>query len=96
MQAHRRCLNIKNERVADVTRALAAATGESMTSAVEAAAREKLERMQAEGRHEPAHLVERRARIGRSVREMQRIAKNSGMTREQIDEDMWDDWGLPR
>lgn len=89
-------LNIKNERVVDVIRELAAVTGESMTSAVETAAREKLERMQAEGRYEPAHLVERRARIERSVREMQRIAKDSGVTREQIDEDMWDEWGLPR
>jgi antitoxin VapB len=50
-------LNIKNERVYELARELSAATGESMTGAIETALTERLERV----RHKVHRRDERRA-----------------------------------
>jgi antitoxin VapB len=55
-------LNIKNEKTHRLVRELARATGESMTSAVDKAVRERLERVR---RDRKGNLAERLLRIGR-------------------------------
>jgi len=55
-------LNIKNEKTHHLVRELARATGESMTSAVDKAVRERLERVR---RDKKGNLAERLLRIGR-------------------------------
>lgn len=56
-------MNIKNDETVDLARQLAALTGESMTSAVTVAVRERLDRLTSDA----AHRAERLLQIGRDV-----------------------------
>jgi len=62
-------LNIKNERVYDLARQLADATGASMTSAIENALEEKLDRM---SRHQQVSEDSRTAELNRLLDDMAR------------------------
>ena len=62
-------LNIKNERVYDLARQLADATGASMTSAIENALEEKLDRM---SRHRQVSEDSRTAELNRLLDDMAR------------------------
>lgn len=85
-------LNIKNERVHDLVRQLAAQTGQSMTSAIEDAVRRRLEEVN--GTRE-AEIARRRAAIDRVVASARLIPRTAKSTAEIMDE-MYDDRGLPR
>lgn len=81
-------LSIKNPTVLELTRELAAVLGTSQVSALEVALREKLER-------ELCGDDVRRERVLRDLREIRALA-GVGPTRQQIDDDLYDEWGLPR
>lgn len=80
-------LNIKNDEVQRLAKELALATGQSMTSAIEAALREKLYRM-----HRDRDIELRRA-------EVRRIVERGGPTPEGLTSDhsdLYDEIGLPK
>lgn len=82
-------MNIKNEQTHQLARELAALTGESVTAAVTAALRERLERV----RHERgASLTERLVAIGKDCAARLREPYRS------VDHDalLYDERGLPR
>lgn len=81
-------LSIKNPAVLDLTRELAGVLGTSQVGALEVALREKLER-------ERAGKDERRERIRRDLIEIRELVSDAP-TRQQVDDDMYDEWGLPR
>lgn len=83
-------LNIKSPSAVEAVRELAALTGESMTSAVERAAREQLKRDKAERALKPSE------RLADTIREMQEIFARDPRTREEIDDELYDEWGAPR
>lgn len=85
-------LNIKNERVHEMVRRLAALTGQSQTSAVEDAVRRRLDEMTAE--RETAEQARRR-RIHETIAHAQALP-DIGPTYEEIMDDMYDELGLPR
>jgi antitoxin VapB len=82
-------LNIKNEKTHRLVRELARATGESMTSAVEKAVRERLERVRGE---KDGGLAERLLKIGREC------AAHLKEPYKSIDHAdlLYDDKGLPK
>jgi len=84
-------LNIKNERVYELARQLADATGTSMTSVIESALEEKLERLR---RH---HAADTRARLA----ELDAIVARTAPALRDLPDDptafLYDeDSGLPR
>ncbi|MFT4135943.1 type II toxin-antitoxin system VapB family antitoxin [Microbacterium sp.] len=81
-------LSIKNPTVLELTRELAGVLGTSQVSALEVAVREKLER-------ELTKSDARRERVLRDLIQLRELA-SGGPTRQQIDDDMYDEWGLPR
>ncbi|WP_159501268.1 type II toxin-antitoxin system VapB family antitoxin [Microbacterium sp. 18062] len=81
-------LNIKNPAVLELTRDLARLLGTSQVGALEVALREKLAR-------EQAGDDVRREQIRRDLVEI-RERLRGGPTRQQIDDDLYDEWGLPR
>lgn len=81
-------LSIKNPTVLELTRELAGVLGTSQVGALEVAVREKLERELTKGDG-------RRERVLRDLIQLRELA-SGGMTRRQIDDDMYDEWGLPR
>lgn len=85
-------LNIKNERVHEMVRRLAELTGQSQTSAVEDAVRRRLEEME---QHSDAAEQDRRHRIRASIARLQALP-DIGPTYEEIMDDMYDEFGLPR
>jgi antitoxin VapB len=82
-------LNIKNEKTHRLVRELARATGESMTSAVDKAVRERLERVRGE---KDGGLAERLLKIGREC------AAHLKEPYKSIDHAdlLYDDKGLPK
>lgn len=82
-------LNIKNKEAQKLARELSKATGESMTTAVTEAVRERLERVRSE---HGAGLAERLLRIGKDcaphLKEPFRTADHAQL--------LYDDKGLPR
>ena len=62
-------LNIKNRRVYELARQLADATGTSMTSVIESALEEKLDRM---SRHQKVSEASRTAELNRLLEDMAR------------------------
>lgn len=85
-------LNIKNEEVHAAVRRLAEVLGVSQTSAVEVAVRAKLQELDGERQR-----LERNARIGAAVRELQEaVAHSDGPDLWEIAEDLYDpETGLP-
>ena len=84
-------LNIKNERVYELARQLADATGASMTSAIESALEEKLERM---GTHQKLADDARTSELTRLLDDM---ARRMGPVVDDPTADLFDEvTGLPR
>jgi antitoxin VapB len=82
-------LNIKNEKTHRLARELARITGESMTSAVEQAIRERLERLRA---HSKKGMAERLLEIGRDCAAHLKEPYKS----IDIDELLYDEKGMPK
>ncbi len=85
-------LNIKNTRTEELARQLAAATGESVTSAVTVALQERLDRLRTE---DAARVAERRARL----REIARDAAGRWVEPHRSGDHgdlLYDEAGLPR
>lgn len=81
-------LNIKNERVHDLVRELAKLTGQNQTSAVEMA----VVRMLAEERSERDDRAQRLLAIAdRAAAHM-----TDGLSREEMDDFLYDEYGLPK
>jgi antitoxin VapB len=79
-------LNIKSEKVHRLARKVAAETGTSMTSAIETALREKLERL--------AKRRDAEARIARVRRELDKLGPPpAGLSSDHSD--LYDEEGLP-
>jgi len=85
-------LNIKNEKVHELVRQLAALTGQSQTSAVEDAVRRRLDEVT---RADDEQVARRRAEIDAIVARMQRLP-DIGPSYDEIMDDMYDELGLPR
>jgi antitoxin VapB len=81
-------LNIKSPNVYEKAARLADLTGATMTSAIEAALEEALARHEAEVQDK----IERITALARDVKKH----LPPGLTREQIDREMYDEYGLPR
>lgn len=84
-------MNIKNEEAHRLARELAGLTGESVTAAVTAAVRERLERVRAQRRREPI-LADQLVAIGKEcaahLKEPYRSADHGEL--------LYDERGLPR
>jgi antitoxin VapB len=82
-------LNIKNEETHRLVKELSEKTGESMTTAVTIAVRERLDRVRAE---QGTGLAERLLAIGEHcARYVDEPFKST-----DIDELLYDEWGLPK
>lgn len=81
-------LSIKNPTVLELTRELAGLLGTSQVSALELALREKLTR-------ELAGDDARRERVRRELLELRALV-GEAPSRQQIDDDLYDEWGVPR
>jgi antitoxin VapB len=88
-------MNIKNAEAHRLARELAEITGESLTTAVTVAVRERLEREKTarRGGRKRDDLVERLMEIGRRTAPQFRAA---GITVENFDDFLYDEDGLPR
>ena len=86
-------MNIKNEETHRLARELAEVTGESLTTAVTVAVRERLERERRRASSNGDDLAERLMEIGRRAAPKFRAA---GITFENYDELLYDEDGLPR
>lgn len=85
-------MNIKNPEAERLARELAAATGESLTSAVTLAVRERLERVRADARGQlPAARLERILALGRAIAP----ALSEPWASRPHGELLYDDRGLP-
>jgi antitoxin VapB len=80
-------INIKNDETQQLTRELAALTGESMTTAVTVAVRERLDRVRNSG-------LTTEQRAAKILALGQQIAATAGPPRMNV-EDLYDDDGLP-
>ena len=91
-------LNIKNPRTVEAARSLARVTGLSVSAAVGAAVEEKLARVAPKPRFTEEEIAERMAAIDeiqRSVREAFKAAGERPPTKEEVDQMMYDEDGLP-
>lgn len=80
-------MNIKNEHVQRLAKQLAAETGETMTSAIQHALEERLERLRKD-----KDVAER-------IRRIDEILARSGPTPPGLTSDhsdLYDDWGMPK
>lgn len=81
-------LNIKNEETQRLSRELAGLTGETVTTAVTIALKERLDRLRGD-RDTPEHRAERMLRLGRQIA--------SAMPAHHMRPDeLYDEKGLPR
>jgi len=85
-------LNIKNERVHELVRRLAEATGQSQTSAIEDAVRRRLFEVEST---EAEHEIRRRARM-RAATERARRLPELGPTTDDVLRELYDESGMPR
>ena len=89
-------LNIKNERTVALVRQLAELTHQSQTSAIEEAVALRLAQLADAGQVSGAERA-RHARIERLVSQLQQIARaQPELTRDSLDDDLYDASGLPR
>jgi antitoxin VapB len=89
-------LNIKSATAEKAIRDLAAATGETLTEAVERAALERLARIQSDvrprtGQELLARLLPLLDRI-----ETERLAKNDRRSSKELQDELYDEHGLPK
>ena len=87
-----RTLNLKNPEVYRLAQELSEATGESMTEAVRLSLQERLDRVNGTREAE----IERRNRRMSELAAMIRERIPEGTTREDIDDLMYDEHGLPK
>lgn len=85
-------LNIKNAEAHRLARALAAETGESMTTAVTEALRERLNRIQAERNGSTEARAARIMELGKLLHD----SAPPGYWDQDFDELLYDDLGLPK
>lgn len=81
-------IQIRNEDVARDIRRLATLTGEAITDAVADAVREKLDRLESD-----SSLAARRKRVSELVASFAALPKTG---RRLTDDDLYDDYGLPK
>lgn len=86
-------LNIKRPETYELAKKLAARTGESLTDAVTKALEERLARLDDLRR---ANIEERMAKIREITRSYREAIGEPTPTLEEIDEEMYDEYGLPR
>jgi antitoxin VapB len=90
-------LNIKNSGVEGDVRRLAELTGESLTSAVQAAVREKIARLeQGENRHEPLEEHLAALRPLQAALKAQQLRADDPRTARQLIQELYDEHGLPK
>ncbi len=87
-----RTLNLKNPEVYRLAQELSEATGESMTEAVRLSLQERLDRVNGTREAEIERRIRRMSELAAMIRE--RIPE--GLTREGIDDLMYDEHGLPK
>jgi antitoxin VapB len=87
-----RTLNLKNPEVYRLAQELSEATGESMTEAVRLSLQERLDRVNGTREAEIERRIRRMSELAAMIRE--RIPE--GTTREDIDDLMYDEHGLPK
>lgn len=88
-------LNIKNPTTEANIRALAARTGESLTDAIDAAVREKLDRLKAvENEQSEQPLLERLRPLLDAIA-AERSAKGDTRTSKELLDELYDEHGLP-
>lgn len=80
-------MNIKNERVERLAKKLAAETGETMTSAIQVALEERLERL-----HRQRDVAEKKRRLREILDSLP--PPPPGVTSDHSD--LYDEWGLPK
>lgn len=91
-------LNIKNERTVALVRELADLTGESMTSAIEQAIAARLEALKAQREIENA-AREREARNAKArelLEDLRLHMPPSTLTAREMQNELYDEWGLPK
>jgi antitoxin VapB len=90
-------LNIKNPGVEADIRRLAELTGESLTSAVQAAVREKIARLQhGENRRETLEEHLTALRPLQAALKAQQLREDDPRTARQLIEELYDEHGLPK
>lgn len=91
-------LNIKNERTHALVRELAELTGQSQTSAVEAAVERYLQEIRARSAEcdEDRRREARRERIDRALQDLWAHTPPDPDFRREADEALYDEAGLPR
>lgn len=82
-------LSIKNKEVDDLVRKVCAITGESLTSAIEVALRERLDRLRQERHREVSEAV---AALHAAI---QAGGPVKSVSYRESDEALWDESGLP-
>lgn len=91
-------LNIKNPATEQAIRDLAARTGESLTDAIANAVREKLTRIEEDAARNTPTLEEYLARIRplQDALRAKQIDPNDTRTGEELTEELYDEYGLPK
>jgi antitoxin VapB len=89
-------LNIKSERAEVAIRELAAATGESLTEAIQKAAEERLARISTSRNRDKARSLMERLRPLQEIVAVERKRRRDTRTAKQIMDELYDDHGLPR
>ena len=89
-------LNIKSPEAETAIRKLAAATGESLTEAVQKAAEERLTRIRANRRPDSAKSLLERLRPLQEMVAAERKRKRDTRTAKQLMDELYDEHGLPR
>lgn len=87
-------MNIKSAEAVDLARALAEKTGESLTQAVTVALRQRMDGLTRE-----ADRAWHKDEVAKIQREVQELMRRQGITREDVkryEDDMYDEWGVPR
>lgn len=88
-------LNIKSATAEASIRALAAATGESLTEAVEIAVKERLERIKSKTRPETAEELLAKLRPLQEALAAERYARGDTRTSRELLDELYDEHGLP-
>lgn len=92
-------LNIKNPRTVELATTLAGATGETVTGAITTALEERLARVAPKPRFTPEEIQRRLAAVKAISAEIREdVVRRYGRvpTQEELDDEMFDEWGAPR
>ncbi len=89
-------LNIKSATAEKAIRDLAAATGESLTDAIERAAKERLARIHAKSRPKTAEEFLAAIRPLQDAIAAERAARGDTRTGKELRDELYDEYGLPK